>query len=133
MKLAHGKQPSVVALVVKVKNKGLTMENKLYENPEIQLLIEEVKNFFLTTSIDKIQDIYANINLDDLEWFYAKNTSYLDYKELRNELFKIKYKIYPSKKFDSIISALEKGLDCSGLFDNKQIIHLQGSSNDISC
>lgn len=104
------------------------MENNLYEDLKIQNLIKELKEYFLTTSTIEIQNIYSSVDLDELEWFFAKNTSYIDYKELRNELFGIKYKIY-KKKFDSIISALQSGIDCSGLLNDKQIIHFQGDKN----
>lgn len=61
---------------------GAKISNEnLYDNPKIQFFLKEVKDYFLSLSIEDIQLAYSKINLSELEWFYAKNTSYMDYIE----------------------------------------------------
>ncbi|QEY26240.1 hypothetical protein [Neisseria zalophi] len=108
------------------------MNENLYDDPKIQLFLQETKDYFLSLSIEDIQLAYSRINLAELEWFYARNTSYIEYIEHENEASGFKYKVFKRpKKFSSIKEALDNDLDCSGLLGGKQLVCFQ-SNTDIS-
>ncbi|WP_308025172.1 hypothetical protein [Neisseria oralis] len=110
---------------------GAKISNEnLYDNPKIQFFLKEVKDYFLSLSIEDIQLAYSKINLSELEWFYAKNTSYMDYIEHKNEALGFKYKVFKKqKKFSSIKEALDNNFDCSGLLGEKQLIYFQSNTD----
>lgn len=115
---------------------GAKISNEnLYDNPKIQFFLKEVKDYFLSLSIEDVpiedmQLAYSKINLSELEWFYAKNTSYMDYIEHKNEALGFKYKVFKKqKKFSSIKEALDNNFDCSGLLGEKQLIYFQSNTD----
>lgn len=103
--------------------------SSIYDYAEFNLHLLEVKNYFLDLTVNDIYSIYKKICFSELEWFYGKHICYLDYINHDNEINGIKYKIF-KKKFKSITEALEKGIDCSGIKDGKQIVFFAGSLVD---
>lgn len=101
------------------------MMASIYDDEQVQRCVKEVKDFYLGLTLDLLQETFARINLEELDWFYAKHASYLDVVNHTNELHQIKYKVYKRKTYPTISDALLDGTSCSGLKDGNQVVYFR--------